>query len=141
MSWICQYLLRNKEIITSEPDIDSDQYNDLLVIEKKIEELHEEGFLSDLDLYIIDLVSDGRPIKDLEKSLDRSRITISKTFIQICNRIAYFLGGYFTDEGFLENMKQNYRLSDEDIEKLNSYINGKFKHKLMKRKLEINEII
>lgn len=136
MSWIVEHLLRNKESISANPNIESDEYNDLLVVESKMNELHKEGLLSDLDLYVIELVADGKPIKNLEESLDKSRITISRTFIQICDRIAYFLGGYFTDDGFLENMKQNYRLSDEDIEKLNSYIRGKFKHRLLKRKLE-----
>jgi len=135
MSWITQHLLRNKESILSEPDLDSDEYNNLLVILGKIKELYREGFLSDMDLYIIDLVSDGRPIKDLEESIDKNRITLSKTFIQICSRISYFLGGYFTDEGFLENLKANYRLTDEQIEKLREYMSGKFKHKLMKRKI------
>lgn len=133
MSWIVQHLLRNKEIIRSEQDIESDDYDNLLVIEAKVKELHDEGLLSDMDIYIIDLVSDGKPIIELESTLSKNRVTISKTFIQICSRISYFLGGYFTDEGFLENMKINYRLSTEDIDKIKLYINGKFKHKLMRR--------
>jgi len=115
-------------------DIESDEYADLLVVEKKISDLHTEGFLSDMDIYIIDLVSDGRPIRELEKAIDKSRITISRVFIQICERVAYFLGGYFTDEGFIENMSLNYRLSASDIDSLRLYINGKFKHKLMRNK-------
>jgi hypothetical protein len=134
MSWICENLLRNKVSILTEPDLESDEYNNLLVIESKINELYKEGFLSDLDMYILELVSDGRPLTELEQTLYKSRITVSKTFIQICSRIAYFLGGYFTDEGFLDNMKINYRLSDEDIEKLKLHMSGRFKHKLMKRK-------
>ena len=115
-------------------DIESDEYNNLLTVEAKIKELYSEGFLSDMDLYIIDLVSDGRPIKELEEPIGKCRITISKTFIQICNRIAYFLGGYFTDEGFLDELKSNNRLSDEDIDKARTYIEGKFKHTLMRNK-------
>lgn len=134
MSWIVQSLLRNKIEIRSRLDIESDEYADLLVVEKKISDLHTEGFLSDMDIYIIDLVSDGRPIRELEKAIDKSRITISRVFIQICERVAYFLGGYFTDEGFIENMSLNYRLSASDIDSLRLYINGKFKHKLMRNK-------
>jgi len=85
-------------------------------------------------MLIIDLVSDGRPLKTLEGSIGKSRVTISKTFIQICNRIAYFLGGYFTDEGFLDNLKNDNRLSEDDMEKARDYINGKFKHTLMRNK-------
>lgn len=115
--------------------MESDEYDNLLVIERKITDLKDRGFISDIDSYIIDLVADGRPIRNLEIELDKSRITISKTFIQICSRISYFLGGYFTDDGFLDSLKYNYRLSDNDIEKLRMYITGKFKHKLMRKKL------
>ena len=134
MSWIVQVLLHNRIAIETTPNIESDEYNNLLIVETKIKVLHEEGFLSDLDMLIIDLVADGSPLKSLEYSIGRNRATISKTFIQICNRIAYFLGGYFTDDGFLDNLKNDNRLSDSDIDKARDYINGKFKHKLMRNK-------
>lgn len=133
MSWIVQHLLRNKEIIKSVPDIDSDEYNNLLVVESKVNELYNEGFLSDIDISILNLVGDGRPIRNLESEIDKNRITISKTFVQICDRISYFLGGYFTDEGFLDIMKSNYRLSDNEVNRLKDYMSGKFKHKLMRK--------
>lgn len=132
MSWIVQHLLRNKELIKSVPDIESDEYNNLLVVESKINELYNEGFLSDIDLSILQLVADGRPIRNLESEIDKNRITISKTFVQICDRISYFLGGYFTDEGFLDVLKSNYRLNDNQVSELKEYMSGKFKHKLMR---------
>jgi len=134
MGWIVQHILRNKVSIKTTQDIESDEYNNLLIIESKIKELHSEGFLSDIDVYILDLVSDGRPIKDLEVLIDKSRKTISITFIQLCDRISYFLGGYFTDEGFLDSMKESYKLSDEQISEIKKHIAGKFKHKLMRKK-------
>lgn len=139
MSWIVQHLLKNKDIIKETCDLESDEYNNLLVVESKIAELSKGGFLSDVDLWIIDLVSDGRPIRHLETDIGKNRITLSRTFVQICERISYFLGGYFTDDGFLENMKDEYKINDEDISKLREYMTGKFKHKLMKKnqKMEI----
>ena len=134
MGWIVQHLLRNKVAIKTTEDIESDEYNNLLVVEGKINELHSQGFLSDIDIYILELVSDGRPLKELEGSIDKNRITISKTFVQLCDRISYFLGGYFTDEGFLENMKSNYKLDDTQIEAVKLHMTGKFKHKLMRKK-------
>jgi hypothetical protein len=133
MSWIVQHLLRNKVLIHTVQDIESDEYNNLLTVESKIDELYEEGLLSDIDLSIINLLADGRPIKDVEGLIDKNRLAISRTFVQLCNRIAYFLGGYFTDEGFLDNMKESYKLSDAQIEELNVYIHGKFKHTLMRK--------
>jgi hypothetical protein len=133
MSWVVQHLLRNRMTIKESQDIESDEYNNILVIEKKIKELHESGFLSDPDMYVIDLVADNRPLRELQENLGRSHVTTSDLFIQICERIAYFLGGYFTDEGFIHSMQKNYRLSDEDVDKLRSHIKGKFKHKLLRK--------
>jgi hypothetical protein len=139
MSWIVQNLLRNKVSILTEPDLESDEYNNLLVIQTKIKDLYSDGLLSDMDMYILELASDGRPLRDMEETLYKSRITITKTFRQICNRVAYFLGGYFTDEGFLENMRINYRLSSENIDAIKKHMAGQFKHTLMKRK-QIDEL-
>ena len=132
MSWIVESLLRNKVSIKTKQDIEADDYNDLLVIEKKITELQNEGFLSDVDMYILELVSDGRSLKELEEQIGKSRVTISRAFVQICDRIAYFLGGYFTDDGFLQSMKDNYRLGDEDMDKIKEHIESKYKHKLIR---------
>ena len=132
ISWIVQYLIRNKVKIRTSQNIDSDELDDLLVVEGKIKDLCKDGLLSDMDIYIIDLVSDGRPLRELEKSVDKNRVTISRVFLQICDRISYFLGGYFTDEGFLDNMKKSYKLSDEEVEELKLYMSGKFKHQLMR---------
>jgi hypothetical protein len=132
MSWIVQHLLRNRDAIKSDSDI-SDNLTNLNIVEKKISDLYKAGMLSDADIQIIELVADGRPIKNLEGTIDKNRITISKVFIQICERIAYFIGGYFTDEGFLSSMKEEYKLSEDDIDKIRLFIKGKFKHQLMRK--------
>lgn len=132
MSWIVESLLRNKVSIKTKQDIEADDYNNLLIIEKKIDDLHNEGFLSDMDMYILELASDGRSLADLEEQLGKGRAAISRTFVQICDRVAYFLGGYFTDDGFLHYMKDNYRLSDEEVNKVKEHIESKYKHKLIR---------
>jgi hypothetical protein len=134
VSWIIQTTLRNREIIREKHDIDSDEFNDLIVIEKKIEELYREGFLSDMDIFIINGISDGSNITELTDSLGKSRIVIGRTFVQICDRVAYFIGGYFTDEGYLNHMREDYKLSEDDLDKLRTYMGGRFKHKLMRTK-------
>lgn len=134
MSWIVQHLLRNSIDIKTVPDIESDEYNNLLTIESKIDDLYNHGLLSDMDILIINSVADNRPLKDLESSVDKNRITISKSFIQICDRIAYFLGGYFTDDGFLDNLKSQYRVTDSELEYIKNHMQGKFKHKLLRKR-------
>lgn len=133
MSWIIQHLLRNGESIKTSPDIESEEFNNLLTVESKIDELYREGFLSDMDLFIIESMSDGKPMKELESKVDMNRVTISRTFIQICDRISYFLGGYFTDEGFIDNMKKNYKLDDSQIDHIKLHMQGRFKHKLIRK--------
>lgn len=138
MSWIIQHLLKNSLEIKETKNLDYDAYDNLIIVEKKIKDMYNDGYLSEVDMKIIDLVADGKSIISMEVFLDKNRLTISKTFIQICNRISYFLGGYFTDDGFLYNMKINYRLSDSDILKIKYFISGNFKHKLM-RKIKTHE--
>lgn len=132
MSWIIQHLLKNRDIIKEKKDIDSDEFNDLLVVEAKINELRDVGMLSEIEVTIIDLMSDGRPIVGLEATIGKKRLTLSRSFVQICNRIAYTLGGYFTDDGFLQHMQTTYHLSEADVDKLRRHIESKDKHKLIR---------
>lgn len=134
MGWLVQHLLKNREVIRAKNDFDSDEFNDLIVIEKKIDDLYSNGLLSDSELNIIRMVSYGIPPNSSSANIRKNRKTISTAFSKACDRISYFLGGYFTDDGLLENMKLSYNLTDEDIDKLRLYINGKFKHTLMRNK-------
>lgn len=154
MSWIVEHLLRNSEFIRSNqeyiPDIvpdylydvdnefgliiytlDSDEYNNLLMVERKIKDLYLAGILSDLDLFIIDTVKNNRPLI-FEKALP-NKYTMSKTFSQICDRIGYFLGGYFTDDGFIYNMQKEYNLTDEQAATLREYMSSSYRHTLRRR--------
>jgi len=133
MSWIVQHLLRNRLHIKATADIDSDEFNNLLLVEKKISELYDKGLLSDRDIEVLDSATDGKSLKRMGGDLKSSRITVSRSLIEICDRVSYFLGGYFTDDGFIDQMAYYYKLSPTEVEKLRQHITGKFKHKLMKR--------
>ena len=100
-SFTVENLLRNRLLIKNqalyataeEPyNMDSDEFNDLIVIEKKIKELYDYNLLSDFDMEIIEFVSDGKPLSKSKDILGKDRTTISKNFSVICERIAYFLG-------------------------------------------------
>ena len=56
MSWYLEIFLKNKLEIKSKLDLESDEYNDLLVIEKKIEGLHSAGIISDQEVLLIKYV-------------------------------------------------------------------------------------
>jgi len=133
MSWIIETLLIHKEEIRAKQDIESDEFNNLILVEGKIEDLYTNDLLSDIDMLIIDLVVDGKVSSEMEEILGKNRNAISKSFVQICDRIGYFLGGYFTDDGFLESMRLDYKLSEEDVERIKQRMGSRFKHKLIRK--------
>lgn len=124
MSWIVASLLNDRERIKSEGDLDSDDFNDLLLIEKAIETLAREKRLSKDELIIIGF---------LHGTVEMERHVIAKKRQQICQRIGYYLGDYFTDEGYLDYMQIKHNLTDEQVETLRKYINSKYKHKVARK--------
>ena len=140
MSWYVETLILNCEEIRSniykssgeqiEADLDDDDYNNLLILESKIKELKNKGFIADKEIDIIKAVSTGRTLTSLEKSLGISREAISKIFYETCEKLSYLLGGQFTDEGYLNYMRTKYKLSEEEIENMEKYMRGIFKHRI-----------
>jgi hypothetical protein len=130
MSWLVSTLLREKNRIYATADFESDEFNDLLLIDKKIEDLLKKGLLSPFELEILDTITSGVPLNEIETSLKLERHTISKIYSSITNRIAFYLGGYFTDEGYLEYISSKYNLQNNQIKKLEEFMSSKFKFKL-----------
>lgn len=110
-----------------------DDYNDLLIIEKKIKELYEKGLLDDEDLEIIEHVSDGKPMNEVGLEVKKSKLILAKRFYAICNKIAYSLGGQFTDEGYLDYMQEKYNLAEEEIEVMRKHMLSRFKYTIMRK--------
>ncbi len=134
MAWLVENLLRNRyQVRTDTPDLESDSYNNILILERAIKELSEDKLITSLELQIIELVSAGYTFVDLEKVLGLSRETISKTFIMSCNKIAYYLGGEFTDDGLLEQMERKYKLTINQLQTLRNFMTSKYKHKLSRK--------
>lgn len=133
MSWIIQSLLRSTVEIKTQQDIDSEDYNNLLIIEKKIKDMSSDGLLSSKDLEILEKVSDGKPLDEAGEQILKSRITLARKFYAICDRIAYALGGEFTDEGYLSSIQRKHHLTEEEVDKARKYIKGRFKYKIMRK--------
>lgn len=128
MSWLVETLILERHKIREHPDFESDSYNNLLIIENKIKELAKNGTIEPFELAILDYVSTNKSYDELEELLGISRQVISKYFSNICNKISFSLGGIFTDAGYLEYMRENYRLSEEEIEIIQEHINSPYKH-------------
>lgn len=130
--------MRNSLEIKSKSDIESDDYNDLIVVEKNIKELSEQGIITSDELSLIKYMEDGKPLVNSKNDLGKNRISISKDFSNLCNKIAFYIGGYFTDDGYVEYMKTKYHLTDEQVGQMLEYMKSKYKNKLI-RKQKINE--
>lgn len=131
MSWIIQSLLNRKNYIHEVSDSEDDDYNDLLLIEKAIETLKEKEELSLEDTNIIGEMT-GDIVGLVYKEMGQKK-QVYKKYTEICKKIGEYMGGYFTDDGYLDYMKDKYKLSDTQMETLRNYISSVFKHKLIKK--------
>jgi hypothetical protein len=129
MSYIVESLVMQTPILKSEHDCESDSYNDLLLIEKKIKELEDKNLLTDNEILILNYFSQGYLYEDIEDITGIGRVTISKIFKEVCNKIAYFLGGSFTNEGLINDMIEKYNLTEEQTDKLDKYIYSRYRQK------------
>jgi DNA-binding CsgD family transcriptional regulator len=109
-----------------------DDYNNLLLVQEQIKVMLENGVLSDKEILILDSTLSGKTTADIEKEFGISRLTISKTFSDICDRIALILGSEFTNDGYLDYMTTKYNLTPEQIERARDYMISNKKHSLMR---------
>lgn len=130
MSWIILSLLNDREQIKSDGDIESEEFNDLVIVEKAIDSLKDSGKLSEEELELLYSPPSNGLTRNEKATINRNRATI-------CERIAYYLGGYFTDEGYLSYMQDKYKLSDEQLDTLRKYTKSEYKFKIMRK--PINE--
>lgn len=131
MSWIIQSLLNDSNLIRVENDISSDAYNDLLLVEKAVKELEKRGLLSSDDLKIIDEMSGT--IAGFESKPKTQKETESRKYVIICERLAFYMGGYFTDGGYLSYMTRKYKLTEEQVETLQNFMKSPYKHKIAQK--------
>lgn len=139
MSWIIQSLLRSSVELISQGDINNDEFNDLLIIEKKIENLYKDEIISEQEMLLLEYVKDGKPLANSKNDFGKNRISLSKDFVNLCNKIAFYVGGYFTDDGYVDYMKSKYKLSDKETEKMINYMKSKYKNKLIRKQTKIDE--
>lgn len=103
-----------------------DLYDDLLTVEEKIKYLYERGYITDFDLLIISCVQTNRSFRKLEREYGISRLTLSTRFKKICEKIAFYLGDYFLDEGYIIKLQKKYHLSASEVKRLNKYFLRRF---------------
>jgi len=133
MSWIVRELLVNADNIrrsivdtdytTVSFQLEDNQYNDLLEIEKAIAELVEGNQINKTELNIITALEKGFTYRQIAKEYNIASVNTVKTIVHhVCSRVAFKLGGKFTDDGFVDYMTTEYKLDDEQITKLRGLI-------------------
>lgn len=103
-------------------NFESDMYNDLITVETKLKELIDNGRISKDEIKILNYILSGRTISQIERDEKATRPTILKKFYGVCSRVAFHLGGIFTDDGYLNMIIDKYNLNDKQIEKAKNYM-------------------
>jgi hypothetical protein len=103
----------------------NDDYNNLLLLEKKIGELYNQGNLSSFELSVLKEMSLSKSKQQLVESLGKDYKTIMVTFDRLTEMLGFILGGEFTNEGYLAYIAKKYNLDQEQVRKLQSFMNYK----------------
>jgi len=125
-TWFIERLLTNSVQIHSE-GTESEMLGYLLTLEKKIKELDNLGVFTDEEKELLDDMLDNKTITQLSKEKRLSRVTTANKLDALTDKISMYLGGIYTDEGYLDYMKRNYKLTEEQVEKHKEKITGNYK--------------
>lgn len=118
MSWIVEDLIINSSVIRSNRHENLSDYFSLLTLENKILELHKKGILKEDELNFIISVSNIISLAEVADLLSIHRNTARTKFKNICNKLAFYLGNYYTDFGYVKYLTKEYKLNNEEENKL-----------------------
>lgn len=99
-------------------DFENDEYNFLLQLGTKIRDLHECEQLTPTEWYIIERLSEGNSYKEVGEKLKIGKNSVRKIFNSTCSKLAFSLGGVFTDEGYVEYMSDKHSLAEAEVSKM-----------------------
>jgi DNA-binding CsgD family transcriptional regulator len=111
-------ILYKMESICFEIDFENDEYNFLLQLDTKIRDMLVSGQITPTERHIIEKLSEGNSYKEVGEKLNIGKSSVRKIFNSICNKLAFTLGGIFTDEGYAEYMMDKHNLSEVEVSKM-----------------------
>ncbi len=118
MSWIIGQYLRELPYIKEKADINSDVYNNAIMIEKTISDMNKNDLLTEFEKNVLISITSGYNFSEISRILNADRQRVSQTFKNVTDRIAYIMGGEFTDVAFLERIQSIEPISEQHISKL-----------------------
>lgn len=134
MSWLIQNLIINREYIKESLD---DVYKEHLLTFEGIEKrLASDNLLNKDELKLFNSFVKNRSVKKTAVELKISLPTAAKRINFVCNKLADLCGYEFTDEGYLEYMKNKYKLTNQEVNTMKKYMKSKFKYRLMRSQYE-----
>jgi len=126
MAWFIERLLTNSEKIHM-GGRDSDMLGYLLTLENKAKELVGKGLFTKDEIMLLNELMYGKTITQLGKEQNLSRVTTAMKIDALTDKLSMYLGGIYTDEGFLKYMKKTYKLTDKQVTLLEEKITGNYK--------------
>jgi|SRR3990170_860162 len=118
MSWIIGEYLKELPYLKENPDINSDIYNNALIIEMTIKDMDKKGLLTDFEKDVIMGIYSGYNFSEIARLLSADRQRVSNTYKEVTDRIAFILGGEFTDAAFMEQAKGIEEISEQDVSEI-----------------------
>ena len=135
MSWIVKNLILNRHDVSRKIyekhmgtnyydegtlliDFEDDAYNSLLKIESAIKKLYDKGLIDIEELTVLKFLSEGYSYKEVGDKLKIGKNSVRAMFYSLCDRIAFYLGGEYTDDGYVEYMVNKYKLNETEVAKL-----------------------
>ena len=112
-SYLLPYIVMN---------FDSDTYLDLLTVEAKLKELIDKKSVTKGEIKATKLILSGKTMRSFTIDNQISYKTVVKQFKSLCNKLAFCLGGYFTNDGYISYIAEKYKLNEEETKKLKNYI-------------------
>jgi len=119
MSWVIEEYIRQMPYIMEAHDINAEDYNNCLLIQKCVDSLNSQGLLSEVEKDVLSAVYMGFNYAEISKLLNVNRQTVSMVFDKITDRIAYVLGGEFSDASFLDRVQSvNSNINAKDVSEI-----------------------
>lgn len=106
MSLLVEEYIRQLVVILDDGDIESDSYSNALSIKMVIEKLYKTKNISDFDLRVLELITNGYGYSEIAEMLGVDRKKVTAVFKKLCERIAFILGEEFTNSGFLSRAEE-----------------------------------
>jgi hypothetical protein len=105
MSWVIEEYVRQMPYIMENHNINAEDYNNCLLIQKCVQNLDKSGLLSEAEKDILSAVYMGFNYAEISRMLGVKRQTVSLVFDKITDRIAFVLGGEFSDAAFFDRVQ------------------------------------